>query len=274
MFWSSRKTAELSSYREENVYIHPTSEIGSGVELGPFTYIGPHCRVGDGTRLHNNVTIAGHAIVGEHNEIFPNAVIGAEPQDKKYAGEETWVIIGDYNSIRECVTVHGGTEAGGGITRVGNHNLIMAGCHVAHDCTLENHVTMANNVLLGGHVHVEDRASFGGLAAVHHFVTVGAYAFVGGLARVTQDVPPYMLVEGNPIRVWSINRVGLKRNEFSVKDMKALKDAHRLLFRTPVARREAMRRILKAHPDCDKVKHLTDFLRNTERGNQGRARQP
>ena len=273
MFWSSRKTAELS-FRDENVCIHPTSEIGAGVELGPFTYIGPHCRIGDGTRLHNNVTIAGHAIIGEHNEIFPNSVIGAEPQDKKYNGEETWVIVGDYNKIRECVTIHGGTELGGGITRIGNHNLIMANCHVAHDCILEDHVTMANNVLLGGHVKVEERASFGGLAAVHHFVSIGAYAFVGGLARVTQDVPPYMLVEGNPIRVWSINRVGLKRNEFSGKDIEVLKEAHRLLFRAPVSRSEAIRRLLTSHPESDKVPRLTDFLRNTEQGNQGRARQP
>ncbi len=273
MFWSSRKTSDLS-FRYDNVFIHPSAEVGVDVDLGPFCYIGPNCRIGDGTRIHNNVTIAGNAVIGEHNEIFPGAVIGAEPQDKKYNGEESWVIVGDYNKIRECVTIHGGTELGNGITRIGHHNLIMANCHVAHDCILDDYITMANNVLLGGHVRVEKRATFGGLAAVHHFVTVGKHAFVGGLARVTQDVPPFMLVEGSPVRVWSVNRVGLKRSEFSSEAMQALKDAHRLLFRGSVPRREAVAQLLERFPESAEVAYLIEFLKKTERGNQGRARQP
>lgn len=273
MFWSSRKTEEIS-FRYENVYIHPTAEIGVDVELGPFTYIGPNCRVGDRSRLHNNVTLVGNTSLGEGNEVFPGAVLGAIPQDKKYQGEETWVVIGARNVIRECVTINSGTLLGGSVTSVGNGNLIMASCHIAHDCILEDDITMANNVLLGGHVRVERHASFGGLAAVHHFVTVGRHAFVGGLARVTQDVPPFMLVEGNPVRVWAINKVGLKRAGLSPRVLRALKDAHRTLFRSRTPRKEGIDALLEEHGEVQEVTALLEFLAATERGNQGRARQP
>lgn len=273
MFWSSRKTEELS-FRYENVYIHPTAEIGLDVELGPFTYVGPNCRVGDGCHLHNNVTLVANTTLGEGNEVFPGAVIGAIPQDKKYHGEDSWVILGRSNVIREGVTINSGTLLGGGETRIGSRNLIMAGCHIAHDCILEDDITMANNVLLGGHVRVEQHASFGGLAAVHHFVTVGQHAFVGGLARVTQDVAPFMLVEGNPVRTWSINKVGLKRHGLSNAAMRALKEAHRILFRSRLQRKEGVELLLKEHGEVPEVHALVEFLAATERGNQGRARQP
>ncbi len=273
MFWSARKTEELS-FRYENVYIHPTAEVGVDVELGPFTFVGPNCRVGDGCRLHNNVTLVANTILGEGNEVFPGAVLGAIPQDKKYQGEESWVIIGSQNVIRECVTVNSGTMLGGGVTRMGNRSLIMASCHIAHDCILEDDITMANNVLLGGHVRVEHNASFGGLAAVHHFVTVGQHAFVGGLARVTQDVPPFMLVEGNPVRVWSINKVGLKRNGVSQAAMSTLKEAHRLLFRSRTPRKDAIEQLLQDPGNVPEVVALAEFLLATDKGNQGRARQP
>src|SRR5262245_12582867 len=148
MFWSSRKTDELS-FRYDNVYIHPTAEIGLDIELGPFSYVGPNCRIGDGTRLHNNVTVVANTVLGAENEVFPGAVLGAIPQDKKYQGEESWVILGDRNIIRECVTINCGTLLGGGVTKLGHRNLIMASCHIAHDCILEDDITMANNVLLG-----------------------------------------------------------------------------------------------------------------------------
>ena len=272
MFWSTRKTDV--PFREENVYIHPSSEIAADVELGQFSYVGPNCRIGEGTRIHNNVTIVSNTIIGEHNEIFSGAVIGAEPQDKKFFGEESWAIVGDFNKIRECVTVHRGTQHGGGITRIGNHNLLMATSHVAHDCIVGDHVILANNVLLGGHVTIEHHANLGGSAAVHHFVSVGQYAFVGGLARVTQDVPPYMLVEGNPSRVRSINRVGLKRGGFSEEEINVLKESHRALFRTSVPRRETLKQLLEIYPDTPAAKRLAEFLTNTEKGQQGRARQP
>jgi UDP-N-acetylglucosamine acyltransferase len=273
MFWSSRKTTDFP-LRYENVYIHPTAELGIDVELGPFSYIGPNCRIGDGTRIHNNVTLVANTVLGEGNEIFSSAVLGATPQDKKYQGEESWVLIGDRNTLRECVTVNSGTLQGGGVTRIGNRNLIMASCHIAHDCILEDDITMANNVLLGGHVRVEHHASFGGLAAIHHFVTVGQHSFVGGLARVTQDIPPFMLVEGNPVRVWSINKVGLKRNGFGTEALKALKEAHRLLFRSRVPKHEAVEQLSRVYAQMPEVLAIVQFMIQTESGNQGRARQP
>jgi UDP-N-acetylglucosamine acyltransferase len=273
MFWLSRKATE-DSLRHENIYVHPTAEIGTDVEIGPFTFIGPNSRVGDGTRLHNHVTLVANVVLGQGNEVFPGAVLGAVPQDKKYKGEDSWVALGDSNTIRECVTINGGTSLGGGLTRLGNRNLIMASCHIAHDCILEDEITMANNVLLGGHVKVEDRVGFGGLAAVHHFVTVGRHAFVGGLARVTQDVPPFMLVEGNPVRIWSINKVGLKRQGFPGAAMKALKEAHKLLFRSRISRKEAIDRLLADFPNVPEIKVLAEFLESSDKGNHGRARQP
>jgi UDP-N-acetylglucosamine acyltransferase len=273
VFWSSRKAAELS-FRFENAYVHPTAELGSDVEIGPFTYIGPNCRVGDGSRLHNNVTLVANTILGESNEVFPGAVLGGIPQDKKYDGEASWLVLGDGNAIRECVTINSSTRLGGGVTKLGSRNLIMASCHIAHDCVLGDEVTMANNVLLGGHVHVESYATFGGLAAVHHFVTIGQHAFIGGMARVSQDVPPFLLVEGNPLRVWSINKVGLKRRSFSGEAIQALKQAHRLLYRGRLPRREALAQLEAREDRSAEVDALIAFLKRTDAGKQGRARQP
>jgi UDP-N-acetylglucosamine acyltransferase len=273
VFWSTRKTAELS-YRFENVYIHPTADVAEDVEIGPFSYVGPNCRVGDGCRLHNNVTLMEHTVLGRNNEVFPGAVLGGEPQDKKYRGEDSWVIIGDTNIIRENVTIHGGTQQGGSVTRVGSRNLLMAGCHVAHDCLLEDEIIMANNVLLGGHVHVERCANLGGQAAFHHFVSVGRYAFVGGMARIAQDVPPFMLVEGNPARVWAVNKIGLQRRGFPEDALQALKEAHRMLFRSQIPRTEAIAGVKKELANSEHVSYLIRFLQRMDAGNQGRARQP
>ncbi len=273
MFWSTRKNADMEP-KFENVSIHPTAEVGADVEIGPYSFIGPDCRVGEGTRIHNNVTLFANVTLGSHNEVYPGAVIGGLPQDKKYDGEDSRLIIGDRNVIRECVTISSGTKQGGGVTLIGHRNLIMASCHIAHDCIIEDDIVIANNVLLGGHVKVERGASFGGLAAVHHFVTVGRLAFVGGLTRVTQDVPPYMLVEGNPLRVWSINKVGLKRRQIPPEHLHALKEAHRLLFRTRAARKDLYGRIEREFPEIPEIETLIEFLRAVEKGNQGRARQP
>ena len=273
MFWSTRKNAGLES-RHDNAFIHPTAEVAADVEIGPFTYIGSDCRIGEGTRLHNNVTLFANVTMGAHNEVYPGAVIGGLPQDKKFGGEESRLVIGDRNVIRECVTISSGTKLGDGLTAIGDRNLIMASCHIAHDCLLENDIVIANNVLLGGHVKVESFASFGGLAAVHHFVTIGGHAFVGGLSRVTQDVPPFMLAEGNPMRIWSVNKVGLKRRGIPGISVQALKEVHRLLYRSRVSRKEVHREIEARFGAIPEVRTLLEFLRATERGNQGRARQP
>ena len=252
MFYSTRKNTTLDS-RYESAYIHPTAEIGPDVDIGPFSYIGPECKVGEGTRIHNNVTLFTNVTLGVHNEIYPGAVIGGLPQDKKFTGEESRLVIGDHNVIRECVTISNGTKLGDGVTLIGSRNLIMASCHIAHDCLLEDDIVIANNALLGGHVKVESFASFGGLAAVHHFVTVGCHSFVGGLTRVTQDVPPYMLVEGNPLRIWSINKVGLKRRGMSPVAIQAMKEAHRILFRSKAARKDLCQEIESRFPDIPEI---------------------
>jgi len=273
VFWSSRKQTELS-VDNEYVVVHPTAEIGADVSIGPFTYIGPNCRVGDGCNLHNNVSLLANTVLGENNEIYPGAVIGADPQDKKFEGEDSWVLIGDGNIVRECVTIHLGTRHGGGNTVIGNNNLLMACCHVAHDCILGDGITMANNVLLGGHVVVENNATFGGLAAVHHFTTVGESAFIGGMARISLDVPPYMLVEGSPMKVWSINKVGLKRQGFTAEAVESLKEAHRCLYREDYSRVEALKILRDKLWGCREVQTLVNFLDRADQGHKGRARQP
>ncbi|MEM7264026.1 MAG: acyl-ACP--UDP-N-acetylglucosamine O-acyltransferase, partial [Planctomycetota bacterium] len=265
MFWSTRKT-DLS-FQYENVSIHPSAEVGSDVEIGPFTVIGPNCRIGDGCHVHNNVTLVANTVLGDRTEVFPGAVIGAVPQDKKYSGEDCWVIIGDDNTIRECVTIHGGTDLGGKITRIGNRNLLMAGCHVAHDCVIENDTIIANNVLLGGHCQVESYANLGGQAAVHHFVTVGRHAFVAGTARVNTDVPPFMLWQGDTVR--TINKVGLRRRGFTQKQIMALRGAFKRLYREGLPRNVAIEQIREDSSGVGEIDQLLRSLERTQRGRQG-----
>jgi UDP-N-acetylglucosamine acyltransferase len=163
----------------ENAWVDPRAEIDTDVEIGPFSVVGPHARIGRGTRLLNHVTVSGHVTIGRENVVYPNVVIGGEPQDISYAGSDTQVVIGDGNTIREGVTINRGSEKEDGITRIGNKNFLMACCHVAHDCKLGNHIIMANGALLGGHVHIDDYASLSGAVAVHHFTSIGSYSFIG-----------------------------------------------------------------------------------------------
>lgn len=200
--------------------VHPKAQIAEGVAIGPYTIIGENVSLGKNTCISQHVTIDGHTTLGENNTVFPYAVLGTAPQDITYRNEPTQLVMGDNNTIREFVTVNRGTYKEQGQTRLGSHNLLMAYCHIAHDCVLGNHIIMANGVQLGGHVRIHDFAAFGGLVAVHHFVTVGQYAFVGGLARVIHDVPPYTIVEGHPARVRALNVIGLERHGFSARKSK------------------------------------------------------
>ncbi|MCI0652175.1 MAG: acyl-ACP--UDP-N-acetylglucosamine O-acyltransferase [Planctomycetes bacterium] len=250
------------------------SELGAGVEVGAYCFIGPRVQIGPGTRLLPHVSIMENTSLGSGNLLFPGVVIGGPPQDKKFAGEETWIVIGDRNVFREHVTVNRGTSHGGGTTRIGNECYFMTGSHIAHDCQLGNRITMANNVLLGGHVVVEDGAGFGGLTAAHHFVSIGRYAFVGGMTRIIRDAPPYLTTEGNPARVRAVNRVGLKRNGFSDEVAGWLKLAHRLLFFEGIPRNEARARLAEQGPIPPDGEYLLGFLQRMDSGNQGRARQP
>ncbi len=254
-------------------YVHPGAELAEDVEVGPFCYIGPNVRIGPGTRLHNNVTLLENVIIGSHNEIFPGTVIGGPPQDVSYRGSETWVIIGDHNIIRECVTINRGTEKEEGVTRIGDHNYLMACCHVAHDCCLGNHIILTNGVLLGGHVHVEDYAVISGGVGIHHFARVGKYSFVGGLSAVRHDVPPFMLVEGHPARPRCVNTVALKRHNFPQETIDCLTEAHKLLYRTHVGLANA-REILRAKGRLvPEVQYLLEFVEYQQHGRHGRGRE-
>lgn len=209
------------------------AQIGRDVEIGPYAVIGPHVRVGDGCRIHHQVTIEGHTILGEGCEVFPQAVLGTRPQDLKYAGEKTTLDIGKNNIFREMVTVHPGTANGGGVTRIGDRNLFLIGVHVAHDCVVANHCVFANYVQLAGHVHVENNVNMGGHSAVHHFVTIGKHAFIGGMTRVAADVPPFVIMvaaRGTRSEIRMINGVGLKRSGYSEQDIAALKECFMKLF--------------------------------------------
>lgn len=253
--------------------VSPHAEIAEDVSIGPFCSVGPNVHIGSGTRLVANVTLLGHVRLGRDNTLYPNVVIGGDPQDISYRGSDTRVVIGDRNVIREGVTVNRASEKEDGVTWVGSENLLMAGCHVAHDCRLGNRIIMANAVLLGGHVHVHSDASLSGGVAVHHYATIGSFSFVGGLSRVLHDVPPYMLCEGMPSRPRCINIVALKRNSFSTDVIDALADAHRLLYRSKVGLDHA-REILRGNNQLfPQVTELLEFIHNQTEGRHGRSRE-
>lgn len=263
----------MATYVAENVSIHPTAEIDEEVEIGPFCVIGPHVKIGHGTRLENNVTLMENVVLGRFNHVYPGVVIGGEPQDLSYHGSATRVVLGDYNTIRECATVNRGTEKEDGVTLLGDHNFLMACSHVAHDCKLGNHIILTNGVLLGGHVHIHDHAILSGGVAVHHFATVGSYSFVAGMSGVRQDIPPYMLAEGIPARSRCVNVVALKRNNFSSETIDCLQEAHRLLFRARVGLDNA-REILRTNGQLiPHVNHLLSFLQDSHEGKHGRGRE-
>ena len=257
----------------DNTAIDPRAEIDDDVEIGPFCVVGPKARIGRGTRLENNVTLMGDVTLGCDNHIFPNVVIGAEPQDISYVGSDTRVVIGDGNVIREGVTINRATDKENGTTWVGNHNFLMACCHIAHDCSLSDHIVIANGTLLGGHVHICDHASLSGGVAVHHFTTIGSYSFVSGLSRVLHDVPPFMLVEGGPARPRCINIVALKRNDFPAHVIDSLAEAHRLIYRAKVGLDHA-REILRGNGDLvPQVNELLSFVEGQQEGKHGRTRE-
>ncbi|MDB5873556.1 MAG: acyl-(acyl-carrier-protein)--UDP-N-acetylglucosamine O-acyltransferase [Ramlibacter sp.] len=211
--------------------VDPQARIDGSVSVGPYTVIGPHVTIGAGTTVGPHCVIEGHTSIGRDNRIFQFASLGAIPQDKKYAGEPCELVIGDRNNVREFVTFNIGSPGGGGVTRIGDDNWIMAYTHIAHDCQIGNRTTLANNTTLGGHVELGDWVTVGGLSGIHQFVKVGAHAMVGFASAVSQDVPPYMLVDGNPLAVRGVNAIGLRRRDFNEVRVKAARQMHRLLYR-------------------------------------------
>lgn len=259
-------------------HVHPTAIVDRDalldhdVSIGPFCIIGAGAIIGSGTRLISHVTIAGNVRIGSDNTIHPYCLIGAEPQDLSYRGAPTWVTIGDRNVIREGCTIHRATEKEHGVTSVGSDNFIMGYCHLAHDVGFGSHITMANATMLCGHVRVQDFAIMSGMVGVHHFATIGSYSFISGMTRVSADVPPFMLVEGNPADVRCVNVVGLKRRGFSGHDIQTINEAHRLLYRMRMGAAQA-RQLLEAKGKfAGPVLQLFEFLDQQRQGRNGRAR--
>ncbi|XGV96695.1 MAG: acyl-ACP--UDP-N-acetylglucosamine O-acyltransferase [Leptolyngbya sp. BL-A-14] len=243
--------------------IHPGADLHPTVQVGAYAVIGGRVKVGPETTIGPHVVLDGWTEIGARNRIFPSATIGTEPQDLKYDGSEGLVKIGDDNYIREYVTINRPTFANE-VTLVGNGNLLMAYVHIGHNCVIEDQVVISNAVALSGYVHVESRARLSGVFGVHQFVHIGRYAMVGGMSRIVRDVPPYMAVEGNPARVRSLNRVGLKRAGFADamdgKPYQALKQAFRILYRSGLTLNEALEK-LEMLPYDEHVHHLQRFLR-------------
>jgi UDP-N-acetylglucosamine acyltransferase len=245
--------------------VHPGAAIGSDCEIGPYCVIGERVVLGDGCRLHSHVVIDGQTTLGRGNDIFPFACIGLKTQDLKWKGGATRTQIGDFNTFREYVTINSST-ADGGVTVVGSSNHLLAYSHVAHDVILGNHIVMSNVATLAGHVVVEDHAVISGLVAVHQFCRIGSLAIVGGCAKVVQDVPPFMLADGNPARTRGINKVGLERNSVSPKAQAALRRAYKVLFREGLTIPNALARIEAELPPHPELQHLITFARASERG--------
>jgi UDP-N-acetylglucosamine acyltransferase len=245
--------------------IHPGAKIGPGCVIGPFCVIGENVELGANCRLHSHVVVDGHTVLGEGNEIFPFASIGLKTQDLKWKGGITRTQIGDHNTFREYVTIHSATGEGE-TTVVGSRNHILAYSHIAHNVTLGSHIIMSNVATLAGHVTVEDHAVIGGLAAVHQFCRIGAMSIIGGCSKVVQDVPPYMLADGNPAETRTVNKVGLERNGVSEEAQTALKHAYRILFRDGLTIANALTRIEAELPPLAEVRHLVEFIRASQRG--------
>ena len=244
--------------------IHPQSRIGADCEIGPCCVIGEHVELGPGCRLHSHVVIDGHTRLGQSNEIFPFASIGLRTQDLKWKGGLTRTEIGDHNTIRECVTIHSATGEGEA-TVIGSHNNILANSHIGHNVVLGTRVIISM-AALAGHVVVEDYALVGGLSAVHQFCRIGTMAMTGGCTKVVQDVPPYVIVDGNPAEARTINKVGLERNGVSEAAQAALRQAYKILFREGLTTSNALARIESELPPLPEVKHLVQFIRGSERG--------
>ncbi len=259
--------------------IHPSALVESGArvhasaDIGPFCIVGPKASIGPGTRLVHSVTVAGRTTLGARNVIHPFTVIGGDPQDLKFKGEDSVTIIGDENVIREGVTVNKGTQVGGGETVIGNRNLIMATAHIAHDCIVEDGCILANACLLAGHVRVESAAILSGWVVVHHFATVGQHAFVGGGSRVNQDAPPYMVLQGMEGEVKGVNSVGLRRRGFKPEALNALREAVRLIWRSGLPKPEALAEVERSSGQFPEIRTLVEFLRASGSGHMGRRRE-
>jgi len=245
--------------------IDPKTELGADVVIGPYCVIGPDVSIGDGCWLQNHVTVCGPTKIGKQNRFHAYCSIGQLTQDLKYAGEPTYLEIGDNNSFREFATVNRATAVGNR-TVILNHGNFLAYAHIAHDCEVGNNVIFSNNGTLGGHVTVGEYAVLGGLSAVHQFCRVGKHAITGGCTKIVQDVPPFMIVDGNPAEVRGINLVGLERRGFSPEAIRILKEAFRILYRAKLNTKQALAEIGRSLPESPELRDLVTFIETSERG--------
>jgi len=251
---------------DKTAIVDTTAELADSVVVGPGAVIGPKAIVGAGTVIDAYAQVGPNTKLGENNHLYQGAIIGSDPQDKKFTGELSTLEVGDDNIFREYVTVNRGTASGGGITRIGNNNLFMVYSHVAHDCVVGNQVVMANSATLAGHITIDDYAIIGGLTPVHQFVRIGKFAFIGGGGWINMDVPPYLLLGGSPSKVIGINAVGLERHGFSSELRNQLKSAFRILYRSQLNVSQALARIVDEIPSSPELDIFVDFLRQTKRG--------
>jgi len=251
--------------------VHPTAlvaasaRLAADVEVGAYSIIGPHVSIGQGSRIGAHVVLTGATEIGAHNRIFQFNSLGEEPQDMKYAGEETRLVIGDHNTIREFCTFNRGTAQGGGVTRIGDHNWIMAYVHIAHDCQVGNHTIFANNASLAGHVSVADWAILGGFSVVHQFCHVGAHSFLSFGSKINQSVPPYVVTGGDSARARGINTEGLRRRGFDSERIRLLKRAYKVLYRNDLCLDDSIAELQAMADECADVQSIVDFLAATQR---------
>jgi UDP-N-acetylglucosamine acyltransferase len=250
----------------QTALVDPRAELDQDVEVGPYSVIGPGVKIGKGTRVKSHAVIEGNTTLGEGNVIFQFATVGSVPQDLKYRGEESRLIIGDHNTIREFVSLNPGTTGGGMVTRVGSYNLFMMHCHIAHDCVLGDHNIIANGATLGGHVVVEDYVILGGLVGIHQFVKVGTSALLGAGSMVSKDVPPFCNATGDRARLKGLNLEGLKRRGFNREQIEGIKKAYRILFQSGLATKVAVKKARKEIPALAEVEQLASFVENSRRG--------
>ena len=255
----------MSSFVHETAIVAPDATIGEGCHIGPFCNIGSEVVLGNGVRLDSHVVVDGPTSIGDETHVFPFVSIGLAPQDLKYAGEPTSTEIGKRNHIREFVTIHRGT-AGGGVTRIGDDNLLMAQSHVAHDCQLGSEIIMANAATLAGHVEIADRASVGAYSGVHQFCRIGYEAFVGGYSVVVKDALPFAIIQGNHAKCYGMNKLGMKRRGYSKDTIAKLNHAFHLLLSAKLNTSQAVERIKSEIADCKEVDLLTAFIESSKRG--------
>ena len=254
-----------------NEFIHPTAiidasaVIAADAKIGPYCIIGPNVTIGAGTQLH--LVVGGYTRIGEQNEIFQFASVGEVCQDLKYAGEETWLEIGDHNKIREHCSLHRGTVQDHGITKIGSHNLLMVNTHIAHDCVVGDHNIFANNVGVAGHVHVGDYVIVGGNSGIHQFCKIDSYSMIGGASLIVKDVPAYVMVSGNPAHAFAMNVEGMRRKGWSKNVIQGLRTAFKLIYKEGLTTEQALERIrAEILPEVAEVQLLIDSLEQSERG--------